>query len=179
MIEKYRIDVLHFTTFLLISILLTILQGSFWFDTRFISSTPQLWIILIGYFSIFKTSNLSLLMIYFSSFFYASLTSMHFGKILCFKILIFLISWMGQEILNLKNKRIFISVCFAYSLFIPLYDWLLSTVIPVQQMSSYTLLSWTLSSILIIPLASGLHWCFKKIDLFFFELKNPLIRTTK
>lgn len=174
MIEKYRIEFFNFMAFALFAVFLTTVQSSLWFKFQSISLTPHFWIILIAYFSILKPSFQSIVMIYLSSFFYSSLSSMHFGKILCFQALIFLISWTGQDLLNLKNKKIFVLFCFAYSLLLPLYDWILSTIIPIQTFSSYTFLTWFVSSILMLPFASGLYWCFKKIDLFFLELKNPL-----
>lgn len=165
MIKKYKLDILHFFIFTAIMMMLIIVQSSPLMRNLSLEAPPQLWIIFIAYFSVYKPPTLTILMIYLTSFFYATLTSMSFGKLLCLSAIIFIIPWLGKR-LNLKNSKIFFIFCTAFTGALPLTDWLISTMIPLQPIKYYPFFGWILTIIstalcviLIKPLMFHLdHW---------------------
>ena len=146
MIKEYKLDILQFLIFLSLMMIFVIAQSSPIMRSLSFDSPPQLWVIFIAYFSVYKPQSLALLMIYLTSFFYATLTSMSFGKLLLLSILIFALSWAGKP-LNLKNLKIFFIFCTAFTAFLPLVDWTLSSLTPLQPAKHYSLLGWTLTII--------------------------------
>ncbi len=165
MIKKYKLDILHFFIFIAIMMIFIIAQSSPLIRSLSFDAPPQLWIIFIAYFSVYKPPALTILMIYLTSFFYATLTSMSFGKLLCLSSIIFIIPWLGKR-LNLKNSKIFFIFCTVFTAILPLLDWFISTIIPLQPIKHYPFFGWILTIIstalcviLIKPLMFYLdHW---------------------
>ena len=146
MIKEYKLDILIFLIFASIMMMFIMAQSSLFIKSFSLGSPPQLWILLIAYFSVYKPPTLTLLMIYFTSFFYSTLTSMSFGKMLCLSSIIFIIPWFGKH-LNLKNPKIFFIFCTVFTSFFPLLDWIISTLIPLQPTPYYPLFGWFLTII--------------------------------
>lgn len=146
MIKKYRLDILHFFIFTSIMMIFIIVQSSPLVRGLSFDAPPQLWIFFIAYFAVYKSPAFTLLMIYLTSFFYATLTSMSFGKLLCLSTIIFIIPWIGKR-LNLKNQKIFFIFCITFTALLPLLDWIISTLIPLQPTKHYPFFGWILTII--------------------------------
>ncbi len=165
MIKKYKLDILHFFIFVFIMIAFVIIQSSPIVRSLSFNSPPQLWIILISYFSVYKQPPVAILMVYLTSFLYAALTSMSFGKLLILSSLVFIIPFLGKRF-NLKNPKIFLIFCTVCTALLPLADEVISAMIPLQSAKHYPFFRWILTTIntalcviLIKPLMFHLdHW---------------------
>ena len=146
MIKKYKLDILIFFIFTAIMMVFIIVQSSLYMRGLSFDSPPQLWILFIAYFAVYKPPLLTLIMIYLTSFFYSTLTSMSFGKMLCLSSIIFIIPLFGKH-LNLKNSKIFLIFCTACTAVLPLLDWLIAVSIPLQPIKHYPLFEWLLTII--------------------------------
>ncbi|MDE0151885.1 MAG: hypothetical protein OXK80_05260 [Bdellovibrionales bacterium] len=144
MIKEYKLDILIFFIFASIMMVFIIAQSSLFINNLSLGSPPQLWILLIAYFSVYKPPVPALLMIYLTSFFYSTLTSMSFGKMLFLSSILFTIPWFGKH-LNLKNRKIFFIFCTSFTTLLPLLDWLISTMIPLQPIQHYPIFGWLLT----------------------------------
>ena len=171
--KKYKIDILSFIFFIVIFELLVILQSSTWIKFSSFSVTPQFWVVLGAYTSIYKNPIQSIPMIYFISLCCSSLTSMHFGKILLLQSIIFLLASGVRGFLNLKNTKMFILFCLSCTLALPLLDWIISSSISIQKTTPYAPLNWILTSLITIPPAGLLHFAFTKFDRWIQHLKIP------
>ena len=165
MIKQYKLDILHFFIFILLITAFVIIQSSLIVRSLSFNSPPQLWIIFIAYFSVYKPPAFTISMIYLTSFFYTTLTSMSFGKLLFLSSFIFIVSRLGKHF-DLKNPKIFFLFCTGCTVLLPLADGLLSAVIPLQSAKHYPFFGWILTIIstalcviLVKPLMSHLdHW---------------------
>jgi len=146
MIKEYKLDILIFFIFTGIMMTFTMIQSSLFMRSLSLGSPPQLWILLIAYFSVYKPPAITFLMIYLTSFFYATLTSMSFGKMLCLNSIILTIPWFWKH-LNLKNPKIFFIFCTFFTALLPLLDWMISALIPLQPIQHYPLSGWLLTII--------------------------------
>ena len=146
MIKEYKLDILIFFIFTTLMMMFIILQSSLFMRGLSFGSPPQLWILFIAYFAVYKPPLLTLLMVYLTSFFYSTLTSMSFGKMLCLSSIIFIIPLFGKH-LNLKNPKIFLIFCTVFTAVLPLLDWFISTLIPSQPIKHYPIFEWLLTII--------------------------------
>ena len=172
MIDNYRLDILNFLFFSLILMIFSTLQSSPFFQSLSLNSPPQIWIIFTAYCAVYKHPALAVFITYLSSFFYSSLTSESFGKLLCFHSIIFLL-YFSLRNLNLKDKKIFFISCLSICLLLPFMDWMLSNFIAVQTPYTSSTFRWMASAFftvltffIIIPLLS-------KIDFWTERLKIP------
>ena len=146
MIKEYKLDILIFVIFTAIMMMFIIAQSSLFVQGLSFGFPPQLWILFIAYFAVYKSPTLTIIMIYLTSFFYATLTSMSFGKMLFLNSVIFMIPLFGKH-LNLKNPKIFFIFCTVFTAALPLMDWLIAALIPLQSIKYYPLFGWFLTII--------------------------------
>lgn len=146
MIKEYKLDIFSFFIFAAIMMVFIILQSSLLIRGLSFGSPPQLWILFVAYFAVYKPPSLTLIMMYLTSFFYSTLTSMSFGNMLCLSSLIVIASFFGKH-LNLKNPRIFLIFCTALTATLPLLGWFIAVLIPIQPIKHYSLFDWLLTII--------------------------------
>ena len=171
--NKYILDTLNFTLLALTVVFLAVLQSASWIQTTYLFTVPQFWIILTFYFSIHKNPIQSLPMIYIIAILYFPLTSMHFGKFLCFQAIVFLCAWIGGVFLNLKNKKVFILFCLFYTLALPILDFIISSLTSIRWTYTYSFFNWVLTALLTASFAFPLHFLLTKLDRCIQLLKIP------
>lgn len=137
-----KLELLSFCVFTVIVLITFLIQSSLYI----FNATPQMWIAVTVYFSVYKRSLPAILMIYLISMIYASSTSMAFGKILCMNVVIYLIAWTMRAF-NLKNIKILALIYTGFIFLLPAIDWILSVFIPSHLLRSYSFLNWISTSI--------------------------------
>ncbi len=149
--------------FFLVLVIFTVLQSSTILQSINPNVSPQLWVILIAYLSIYHHPALTVIMIYLTALFYSTLTSFSFAQILVLNSMIFLIAQMSDK-LNLKNKNMFFLYCALFVLFLPLLKWIIVPFVVNELSRSFSIVNLLITAFLTFVSAAIIHFLFLRIE---------------